>query len=134
MKPVKHYTELIEQAKNAEENSELQKAAVLYQQAIRQEPLEEFPYNRLMIIYRKFKQPKDEHKVIAKALEVFKNHYDRKTEPYTGKDKLGQVSRALLKSLSGNEKKLSYTTYPEPIPKWTIRKKTLEKKIAKAGD
>jgi tetratricopeptide (TPR) repeat protein len=131
MPVTKHYTELIEEARNVEADGELEKAASIYEQAIRQHPMDEFPYNRLMIIYRKFKQPKNELRVIKKALEVYTAFYDKKLKPYTSNTKVGQLSKALLKSVTGSAKKTSYTSYPEPIPRWTLRKKAVEKKLEK---
>jgi len=131
MPVTKHYTELIEEARNVEADGELQKAASIYEQAIRQHPMDEFPYTRLMIIYRKFKQPKNELRVIKKALEVYTAFYDKKLKPYTSNTKVGQLSKALLKSVTGSAKKTSYTSYPEPIPRWTLRKKAVEKKLEK---
>jgi hypothetical protein len=84
-----------------------------------------------MIIYRKFKQPKNELRVIKKALEVYTAFYDKKLKPYTSNTKVGQLSKALLKSVTGSAKKTSYTSYPEPIPRWTLRKKAVEKKLEK---
>lgn len=133
MPVTKHYTELIEEARNVEADGELEKAASIYEQAIRQHPMDEFPYNRLMIIYRKFKQPKDELRVIKKALEVYTAFYDKKLKPYTSNTKVGQLSKALLKSVTGSAKKTSYTSYPEPIPRWTLRKKAVEKKLEKSS-
>lgn len=129
MQIAKHFTEYIEQAKAAEAEEELQKAAKLYELAIKQEPFEELPYTRLMIIYRKLKQPKDELRVINKALDVFQSHYDGKAAQFSGKDQIGQLSKALLKAISGSSKKAGHTQYPEPIPKWRLRKKTVEKKV-----
>ena len=129
MPATKHYTELIEEARNVEGEGELEKAASIYEQAIKQQPMDEFPYNRLMIIYRKFKQPKEEYRVINKALDVYRSYYDEKLKPYTSNTKIGQLSKALLKSVTGNAKKTSYTSYPEPIPRWTLRKKAVEKKL-----
>jgi tetratricopeptide (TPR) repeat protein len=131
MPVTKHYTELIEEARNVEADGELEKAASIYEQAIRQHPMDEFPYTRLMIIYRKFKQPKNELRVIKKALEVYTAFYDKKLKPYTSNTKVGQLSKALLKSVTGSAKKTSYTSYPEPIPRWTLRKKAVEKKLEK---
>jgi tetratricopeptide (TPR) repeat protein len=131
MPVTKHYTELIEAARNVEADGELEKAASIYEQAIRQHPMDEFPYTRLMIIYRKFKQPKNELRVIKKALEVYTAFYDKKLKPYTSNTKVGQLSKALLKSVTGSAKKTSYTSYPEPIPRWTLRKKAVEKKLEK---
>jgi len=133
MPVTKHYTELIEEARNVEADGELEKAASIYEQAIRQHPMDEFPYNRLMIIYRKFKQPKNELRVIKKALEVYTAFYDKKLKPYTSNTKVGQLSKALLKSVTGSAKKTSYTSYPEPIPRWTLRKKAVEKKLEKSN-
>ncbi len=110
-------------------DGEVEQAISLYEKVIKQEPLLELPYNRLMILYRKQKLYEKELKVLDKALEVFFGHYDKKLQPYTGNTQLANLSRALLKSVSGNEKKTSYTSYPEPIPKWTVRRKNLEKKI-----
>jgi tetratricopeptide (TPR) repeat protein len=132
MPVTKHYTELIEEARNVEAEGELEKAASIYEQAIRQHPMDEFPYNRLMIIYRKFRQPKNEFRVINKALDVFTDYYDKKLKPYTSNTKVGQLSKALLKSVTGSAKKTSYTSYPEPIPRWTLRKKVVEKKLDKS--
>jgi tetratricopeptide (TPR) repeat protein len=132
MPATKHYTELIEEARNVEAEGELEKAASIYEQAIRQHPMDEFPYNRLMIIYRKFRQPKNEFRVINKALDVFTDYYDKKLKPYTSNTKVGQLSKALLKSVTGSAKKTSYTSYPEPIPRWTLRKKVVEKKLGKS--
>lgn len=133
MPVTKHYTELIEEARNVEADGELEKAASIYEQAIRQHPMDEFPYNRLMIIYRKFKQPKNELRVIKKGLEVYTAFYDKKLKPYTSNTKVGQLSKALLKSVTGSAKKTSYTSYPEPIPRWTLRKKAVEKKLEKSS-
>jgi tetratricopeptide (TPR) repeat protein len=133
MPVTKHYTELIEAARNVEADGELEKAASIYEQAIRQHPMDEFPYNRLMIIYRKFKQPKNELRVIKKALEVYTAFYDKKLKPYTSNTMVGQLSKALLKSVTGSAKKTSYTSYPEPIPRWTLRKKAVEKKLEKSS-
>ena len=129
MQAARHYTELIEQARRAESDGETEQAISLYEKAIQQKPIVELPYNRLMILYRKQKQYDKELKVLDEALEVFFDHYDEKVKRYNSNSKLGQVSKALLKSVSGSDKRTSYANYPEPIPKWTIRRKNLEKKI-----
>jgi len=72
----KPYHELIAEAKEAEENNEFEKAAKIYERAIKSEPHEEQPYNRLMIIYRKLTWYEDEIKIIRKGIETFEklNH------------------------------------------------------------
>jgi len=131
MHVARHYTEYLKQARAVEAEGEPEKAAAIYEQAVKQNPFEELPYNRLMVIYRKLKQPKDELKIIIKALDVFQSHYDQKKAQFSGRDNIGQLSKALLKSVTGSSKKTSYTRYPEPIHKWTLRKKAVQKKLEK---
>ena len=123
----KHYTELIKLAKVFEAEGDLEQAAENYEKVLKQHPLEEQAYTRLMIIYRKLKEPKKELKVITKGIDAFKAHYDKKLAAYTGKDKIGQLSKALFKSISGNQR--NTIDYPEPVPKWMKRKEAVQKKI-----
>ena len=127
LRVAKHYTELIKLAKAYEDEGELEEAAQSYEQAIRQSPLEEQAYTRLMVIYRKLKQPAKELGVVKKALVVFMDHHDKKVAKYSGKDKVGQLSKALLKSMSGKSK--MGVDYPQPVPKWQKRKEAIEKKL-----
>src|SRR3982750_549838 len=98
IRSVKHYTELIRSAKAVEEEGELEKAASLYEDAIRQHPLETEPFNRLMIIYRKLKQPADEIRVIDAGLHLFQEHYDEKPSKLLGSNKTAEkLSKALFR-------------------------------------
>jgi tetratricopeptide (TPR) repeat protein len=125
----KHYTNYIKEAKAAEEDDELLKAAELYELAIKQKPLEEEPYNRLMIIYRKLKNYRDELKVIEKGLNVYVDHFKEKAGKIFGNNKkMEQTGKALLKSLTPKGSKPEIF-YPEPVPKWHKRKLTVEKKL-----
>ena len=124
-----HYTVLIEQAKDAEEGGDISAAINLYEKAIKQSPLVELPYYRLMILYKKEKKYTEELRVINRGLDIFRSYFDEKTKPFTAAGKLGQISKALLKSVTGTGKKHLLSSYPEPIPSWTVRKKTVEKKI-----
>jgi len=123
-----HYTDLIHQARVAEGDKDVEKAASLYEKVIEQKPILEQPYTRLMIIYRKLKQPKDELRVINEALKVFRDYHNERVKQYSRKDKIGQVSKALLKSLTGSTKA---QPYPQPVPKWFARQKQVEKKLEK---
>ena len=132
LRVVKHYTELIKEGRLTEMEGDIEKAAVLYEEAIRQEPLDELPYNRLMIIYRKLGQPGDELKVITKALKVYQQHYDQMQKKLVRNNpKAAQLSKALLHSMNGNKRQLEIPYYPQPISKWFIRKTVVEKKLAK---
>ena len=78
MQATQHYTEYIKQAKMAEKDGDIEEATALYEKAIKQRPLLEQPYNRLMIIYRKNKKLKEEIRVIDKALDLFIGRYEKK--------------------------------------------------------
>ena len=127
MEVAKHYTQLIKEAREAEEEGEPNAAIELYEKAIRQKPVLEHPYNRLLVLYRKGKEYGKELKVINKALDVFRELYDKKKEAFSGSGKVAQLSKAILKTVGGNKKDYHY--YPEPIPKWMKRKAVVEKKL-----
>lgn len=127
---VKPYNELLAEAKNAEENKELEKAAKIYERAIKMEPHQEQLYNRLMIIYRKLTWYEDELKIIRKGITVFEELYQKKSERLLGKNQsAARLSNALAKSLGQKGRKTEPLYYPEPIPKWTKRQKVVEKKL-----
>jgi tetratricopeptide (TPR) repeat protein len=129
LKAVKPYKELINQATELENDGELEKAASAYEDALKQHSLEELPYTRLMIIYRKLKDYQAELRIINKGLKAFQDHYDKKEEKQLEKHPgLEKLSKAFMKSTTGKSN-TSYMYYPEPIPKWTLRKKTVEKKL-----
>jgi hypothetical protein len=127
---VKPYNELMQEAKEAEEKNELEKAAKFYERAIRTEPHEEQPYNRLMIIYRKLTWYEEELKIIKKGIASFEALYQKKSERLLGKNQsVARLSNALAKSLGQKGKKTETLYYPEPIPKWMKRQKVVEKKL-----
>jgi hypothetical protein len=117
----------IRNAEQLEKEGQLEEAAKLYEAAIKSKPLDEHPYNRLMIIYRKLKKPKDELRVIKLGIAVFEVQYNKKSR----NKKLTELSNKLMKSAGLVEKKGKATFYPEPINKWMKRKELLEKKMKK---
>lgn len=124
------YHELMAEAKEAEENAELEKAAKLYERAIKQEPHEEQPYNRLMIIYRKLTWYEEELKTIKKGIAAFEELYQKKADKLIGKSRtIARLNTALAKSLGQKGKKAEPIYYPEPIPKWMKRQVVVEKKL-----
>jgi tetratricopeptide (TPR) repeat protein len=126
----KPYHELMLEAKEAEENNELEKAAKIYERAIKLQPHEEQPYNRLMVIYRKLTQYEDELKTIKKGISAFEELYQKKSEKLLGKSKSVQrLSTALAKSLGQKGKKTENQFHHEPIAKWMKRQKVVEKKL-----
>jgi tetratricopeptide (TPR) repeat protein len=128
----KSYNELVTEAKDAEENSDLETAAKLLERAIKVEPLEEFAYNRLMIIYRKLYQYENELRVIDKGITNFENFYKKKKDKLLKKHKAAeQLSKSLAKSLGLTDKKGNEIYHTEPIDKWMKRKVVVEKKLGK---
>lgn len=121
---------VISEVKHAEQlelEGNLEEATKLYEQVIKSKPLDEHPYTRLMIIYRKLKQPKDELRIIKFAIGVFESKYIKKSRS----KKLTDLSTAIMKSsgLANSTGKL--TVYPEPINKWMKRRELVEKKLKK---
>lgn len=126
----KPYSQLMTEAKEAEENNELEKAAKIYERAVKMEPHEEQPYNRLMIIYRKLTWYEEELKTIRKGIAAFEELYKKKSERLLGRNQsVARLSNALAKSLGQKGKKTEPLYYPEPIPKWMKRQKAVEKKL-----
>ena len=128
MQGKQHYTEYIKQAKVAEKNGNIEEATALYEKAIKQRPLLEQPYNRLVIIYRKNKKFKEELKVIDKALDVFIRHFEKKKAAFKLPEKVARLSKAILKTLNNNGKPFE-NSHPQPVQKWLTRKKSVEKKL-----
>lgn len=126
----KSYSELMKEGKEAEENNELETAAKVYARAVKAEPHDEQPYNRLMIIYRKLQWYEEELKIIKKGIAAFEDLYQKKSERLFGKNKsVARLSDALARSLGQRGKKTEALYLPEPIPKWMKRQKVVEKKL-----
>jgi|SRR3954471_15983094 tetratricopeptide (TPR) repeat protein len=124
------YKVLIEKAEKAEKNEQLDEAMKLYKDALKIEPSYELPYDRLMIIYRKQKNYKEELKVINEGIKFFQKQHENKQQQLSNSNKkIVQLSNALMKSVGLKDKKGKNIYYPEPIPKWQKRKQLVEKKM-----
>ena len=125
---VKSVKQLIEEAKAAELSGPLETASELYEQVIQQDALNEFAYERLMIIYRKLKDSKKEIATLNKAIKAYQDLYkSKKSRSKTITD----ISRKLNKSFGFTDKKGNAVYEPEPIAGWQKRKATLEKRSKK---
>jgi hypothetical protein len=124
---------LLEQAREAETNNESKKAGELYKKLIAMEPLKPLFYDRLMIIYRKLKQYKNELKVINRGVKTFEKHFgDRAKKIYSKhKRKVTQLSNELMKKTG--LKTINHEYLPEPLNRWTKRKELVELKLKNAG-
>jgi tetratricopeptide (TPR) repeat protein len=127
---VRNEKELLEEARQAEANEDMETAGKRYEQMIKQDPHHEFPYDRLMVIYRKQKRYDDELKLINKGLKNFGDVYKKKQEKLISKNsKLGRLSNALIKKAGLQKNEFT----PEPIAKWLKRKEIVEKKMGKGS-
>ena len=122
--------EIINKAREAEVDNDLPRAAELYEKAIKANKADEEPYDRLMIIYRKLKEYKNELRVIDTGIKFYESLNKKKLEKRLGNNKkLLQLSNALAKTTGLTDKKGESTFYPEPIGRWKKRRIIVEKKI-----
>jgi tetratricopeptide (TPR) repeat protein len=119
---------IIAEAKDAEISEDYEAALKLYEQALQQDKLNEYAYNRLMIIYRKLKDKKKELKVINDAIKAYQSFY--KSKKRTSKS-ITDISNKLNKSFGLADKKGNLLYSPEPIATWEKRKELLEKRKSK---
>lgn len=89
-------------------------------------PLSDVAYDRLMILYRQQKMPKEEMSVINKAIRVFEEKFRSKQVKPTAK--VAALSKSLIRSMGLADRKGNSYFLPQPIAKWTKRKELLEKK------
>jgi tetratricopeptide (TPR) repeat protein len=130
----KTYNELIKEGKEAEANKDLETAAKTYERAIKQEPHEEVPYDRLMIIYRKQYRYEDELNLINKGIGAFESFYKKKSQKIVSKNKEAEkLSMSLAKSLGLTDKKGNDVYHLGPVDKWLKRKAVVEKKLGKGA-
>ncbi len=122
----------LEQAKEAEAQQEFKSAEKLYKQHLNKHPIDEFAYNRLMIIYRKQKMYKDELAIINRAIKALEDFYAKRAQKRVGKNnKIKTLSNNLIKSLGLADKKGNALYEPEPLPTWKKRKAVALKKLHK---
>jgi tetratricopeptide (TPR) repeat protein len=119
----------IELAAQEEEKGNVDQAIKYYEAAIKDERADEFPFNRLMILYRKEKKYKDELRVINKGIRLFTDSYKKSSTKVGRGKKLSDLSEAFMKTSGLKDRKGNLLYQPEPIGKWTKRKQVVEKKI-----
>jgi len=89
-------------------------------------PLNEKVYDRLMILYRQLKMPREELLWINKAIRTFEDKF--KTAAAKPSAKVASISKSLIRSMGLADKKGKSYYLPQPIARWTKRKELLEKK------
>jgi hypothetical protein len=122
---------MLEEAKEFEAAGELKKAESLYRKVIKAGPHNELPYNRLMIIYRKQKEPGKELAIVKKAISAFEDMYAPSIRQVKSK-KVSTLSNAFLQATGLTDKKGKLLHLPEPWARWNRRKALVEKKLKKS--
>ncbi len=89
-------------------------------------PLSDVAYDRLMILYRQQKMPKEEMSVIDKAIRVFEKKFRSKQVKPTAK--VAALSKSLIHSMGLADRKGNSYFLRQPIARWTKRKELLGKK------
>jgi len=120
---------ILKEAANAEQNENFPEAEKLYKKAMKQSPLNETAYNRLMIIYRKQKNFEEELKIINKGIDVFTNHYAKRLNKKNNNAQIKALSASLMKKVGLADKKGNALYDPEPVSTWKKRKLLVQKKL-----
>lgn len=100
--------------------------AKLLEKTIHDHPANNKALNRLMVVYRKLKEPKKELKVINAAIKAFEEKF-KKQQPVYNK-KITSISKVLLKATGLADKKGNNLYEPGDLSKWRKRKTLLLKR------
>lgn len=91
------------------------------------------PYERLMVLYRRQKNFREELHVLNRAIDFLQlklaTHQKELFSHKPGRNKLLSKSRALAQKIGLLSKKGDHLLLPQPLEKWINRKKIVQKKI-----
>lgn len=122
--------EAIQKGREAESEDRPEEAAKYYEFAVKEKIVNEFPFDRLMIIYRKLKKYKEELRIIEKGIRLFEEQYKKSSRKNSAKQQqISALSNAFLKTAGLKDKKGNLLYTPEPIGRWMKRKVVVEKKL-----
>jgi hypothetical protein len=97
---------------------------------IAENPLHTKALDRLMVVYRKLKEPAKELKVINTAIKEFEEKFNERQPAFN--KKIETLSRALRKATGLADKKGNNLFQPGELTRWKRRKALLEKRRKKA--
>jgi tetratricopeptide (TPR) repeat protein len=75
----KTFSLCVQHAQEQENQENIKEAIAAYEKCIQLNPNQELPYNRLMILYRKQKEPLKELKIIQQAIKAIKHLLNQKS-------------------------------------------------------
>ena len=108
------------------ETDDIQHAVREYKRIALKFPVREQAYDRLMILFRKLKQPKDEMYWIEKAIDQFSKRFKKSDKRKN--TKIASLSKSLAHAMGLTDKKGNAKYQPEPVARWQKRKELLQKK------
>ncbi|MFT3701308.1 MAG: hypothetical protein QM802_03015 [Agriterribacter sp.] len=123
------YKELISEGRIAEANGEQKKAAENYKRAIKKIPRNHEAYYRLMILYRKAKQFRNELTIINQAIRRFQKFHQEMPRRKKLSPRLLNATKTLAKSVGLLDSSGNKTHLPQPIVAWQQRRRTVLKKM-----
>lgn len=128
-------TTLQQAGKELEAAGDTAKAIALYEKEVAKGHTDAFPYQRLLILYHKQKEYKEELRVLKKGIAVFTEKLKEKQKQVFGNRpgrKLVNLSKKMAQTLGLLDKKGEHILLPSPLDKWTVRKKMVERKLKKS--
>jgi hypothetical protein len=123
-----HLVEWLNEARQLEEEDKPE-AVKEYKKIALSYPVSEKAYDRLMILFRQLKLPKDEIYWIDKAIGQFEKRFKKPT--IRSNSKIATLSKSLLISTGLADKSGNALYRPEPIGRWQKRKDLLMKRLKK---
>lgn len=122
------------QAKEAEQAGEIDQAIKLYQQAIKNQPLDDLAYNRLMVNYRKRKDYKKEEETINAAIAShLRSAKESQMTWLNSNKKTARTAKSLAKSLGFLDKKGTPKLETRQLATWRKRLTVVKKRLQQAG-
>ena len=85
-KTLQSVEEMLALARQHEQDDEKEEAIALYLKILRRQPRNEKIYDRLMILYRKTRQPQKEMDIIESGIKAFEEFYSKKIKGPTFKN------------------------------------------------
>lgn len=119
--------------KQAEAGGQTGLAIKLYEKQIARGYNDTLPYERLLVLYRKQKNYREELHVLNRGIALLQQQLtDHQKELFAKKpqrNKLLRQSRALAQKMGLLDKKGDHILLPQPLEKWMNRRKNVQKRI-----
>ena len=121
--------DMLSKAKQLEKEGDLNGAITVYEKIIKKNPVNEYAYNRLMIIHRKNKDYRKEKAIIDEAIAAFQRLYSESLR-LSPSARVKTLSKQILKATGLADKKTGKLLYErQPLYRWNKRRELVMKKI-----